>query len=240
MSIHDILSDLAFVAQYWPDLHDARIPGTKRPWRQTDLTPTKRAELAARDRAERFDRSILGLAAAPAPVHVDILDALVDAQAIAYELGKLVTDRADVRPPTVPASVYADPRNNLATIGKHLIAAIENDPLVESKAQRNSQYLKQQVAVALRLITDGQVVGDCPWCGGVRAMKLRYVRQINPETGAYENDPRIVCQSSYVCDPPSMACDPQLQVRGRPAWRYTDWEWLSAQMVADDVRRAVS
>jgi hypothetical protein len=50
---HQTLTEMAFIADNWTDLLEARQPGTARPWRQALLDPERRAAMAQRDREER-------------------------------------------------------------------------------------------------------------------------------------------------------------------------------------------
>lgn len=81
-------ADAAWLADHWPHLIEMRIPGTARPWRQTDLDPVRRAELDARDRAERLERADIAPGETLAPVHVDVLDVLGDITAEADDLAE--------------------------------------------------------------------------------------------------------------------------------------------------------
>ncbi|MFD0886738.1 hypothetical protein ACFQ08_19500, partial [Streptosporangium algeriense] len=85
---NEVIADLTWVAEYWPDLIEARLPmSTPRPWRQTALDDEARAERDAQARLERVERSALSFGESPAPVDISVLqtalDLLVDADDLA-------------------------------------------------------------------------------------------------------------------------------------------------------------
>lgn len=81
------------------------------------------------------------------------------------------------------------------------------------------------------MIYDGQRLdGVCPWCGqGPRTLVVRIPDE--PEDPAEPPAPMLVVCEGYgrICEPPESDCG--LYVRGRPAWPWTEWDWL-AQRIA--------
>jgi hypothetical protein len=233
--LHHALADVAFVADHWVALVETRIPGTARSWRPPQMTAERREELDRQARAERLERAEIAPGERPTPVHVDVLDLLVDIVGTSDRLGEQVWSAAG-RPEAAgpwrlarffagtpehwwaPApSAYADPRGHLATLADCL--ALVDDELVEQVA-REFRPLVQAVALALRLLLDGQVLdGACPWCRMPRALVVVDTEQL----GAL-----IVCRSRVSCEPPERDCG--IYLRGRPAWAQYEWDWLAGRI----------
>ncbi|MEV7011565.1 hypothetical protein [Streptosporangium sp. NPDC051022] len=217
---NEVVADLEWVAEYWPDLVETRIPGTRRPWRQTELTPEA---IAARDeqaRLERFERSMLSLGASPAPVDVAILstvlDLLVQADDLAAAISHVVGDSP--LPPPGPGDLDARP---------YLLYAVRRlpDDLV-GWAAPIAHRMVDQVARALCMVYAGQHLDvTCPWC---HQSDVWRVEELPGGMVA------IVCWGT--CDPP--AREVGTWWRGRPVWPITDWERLAHHIQAAEERAA--
>jgi hypothetical protein len=213
------LADIAWLDEHWPMLVETRLPGTARPWRQTDISAEHRQQLDADARAERLDRAELAPGETPAPVHVDVLDVLTDITITAERLNEEAATAAGCRLLLPPApSAYTDPRSYLAHFALHL-DDIEPDARTEAASQLAT--LRRTAAGALRLVYDGQRIGDCPWCGQPRALVVRV-----PLSDAL---PMLVaCEANRACEPPERDCG--TWVRGRPTWPWHEWDWLAGRI----------
>lgn len=92
------------------------------------------------------------------------------------------------------------------------------------------------VAAELGEIEDGQTLNAvCPFClgrasrhpvGGAKTMRFRL---INDRLHDGEMEAVIACESG-LCEPFAAECS--LRVRSCPAWRFTDWEWLTLRLLS--------
>src|SRR5690606_3371686 len=112
-----VLRHVDFVVAYWPDLLEARIPGTRRRWAQT------RTRAESRQHASMHHDEVAALTRAPAPVHLDVLDTIVDVVKISHTLADAVAQLAGVDRLPPPSSAYADPRPYLDLVKRHFDAA---------------------------------------------------------------------------------------------------------------------
>ena len=230
-------TDLEWVARSWPDLHQLRLPGNRRPARRT-LTRAARAVMDTLVRTERAERRpgerILG--ASPAPVAVGILDDLAQLLADAVETADRISwnaGAADVEPPSSGYDFDAIGRH-LAHIGAHLAAATATDPDALDIAQRFAARARRTLERALEDAVDGQVLTTlCAWChgattetpaGGQTTLTIRVIA----------GQPLVVCESD-LCEPPSEECGTWL--RGRPAWPWAEWDWLARRLGGGAVAR---
>ncbi|MFJ2029445.1 hypothetical protein [Streptosporangium sp. NPDC087985] len=217
---NDVVADLEWVAEYWPDLIESRIPGTRRPWRQTDLTPAAIAARDAQARLERFERSMLSLGASPAPVDVAILSSMLDLLVQADDLAAAVAHVAGDSPLPPPGPGELDARPYLLYAARRL-----PDDLVEHAAPI-AHRMVEQVARALCMVYDGQHLAvTCPWCG---ADDVWRVRELPGGMVA------IVCEG--VCDPPPKEVGTWWH--GQPVWPISDWERLARRIRAAEERAA--
>jgi hypothetical protein len=232
-----VIADLEWVIAYWPDLTEARLPGTARPWRQPELTPDQRAERDHQARIERAERADWALGESPAPVDVGVLDLLASLVWDADTIAERVSWEAGIEPLAPPSSAFADARPYLAFAVKHLPAITSADPEVMHEVARMARGMVQQIARALCLVYDGQRLDVvCPWCQGrtelapVGGAKTWRVRQLPGDLVA------IVCEG--VCEPP--ARDVGTWWRRMPCWPVHDWDWLAKQVAASDKRERTS
>lgn len=238
------------LAHLWPLLAATRHPGTRRPWRPSELTPARRAELDERERQHRDERLadpakyppglrwLAGqgviFASRHAPLQIDVLDKLIglwaDLLAAADDLhGKPVNNWQKLMP-----TPLHDPRQLLEWCRQ--AARTQPDGIVADRAAWDMLHV---IEAALAEIWNGQPLqADCPWChGGIERKPSWRIRLIpggrNPRTGKREDMPVIVCESG-TCEPPE--ADTGIWWRGNPAWALWEWEWLADQVEADSRR----
>ncbi|WP_160051438.1 hypothetical protein [Nocardiopsis sp. FR26] len=224
-------ADLAWITQSLPDLHQLRLPGARRRTARRALSPAARTALDRLTRDERADRRpgerILG--ASPAPVTVSIIDTVAEILADAVELADRISWNAgvtDVEPPSTAYDFKALGRH-LAHIADHLPAAVAIDPDALTLAQYFATRARRTLERRLEDMADGQVLSTlCAWChgattrapaGGQHTLTVRVVA----------GEPLIVCVSD-TCEPPDEDC--RTWLRGRPAWREHEWEWLAKRL----------
>lgn len=221
--------DLYWLADHTPDLAEARLKGTPRPWRQSQAWDSEtRAAMDAAARAERAERSDAAIGEHPAPLHLDTMELLVDLLATADWLAELVSQHAGVERLPTPASSFADPVPYLRHAAHWLQDAYVAEPAVAFYVERESARLRTEVSVALNLVTDGQTLkAECPWCCGVT--------ETHPGGGAFTlrvrtlpgGETAIVCHG--LCDPPES--DVGAWWRGKPAWPLaTEGAWLADRL----------
>lgn len=219
--IGKVRRDILFVMDHWPDLREARVPGTRRPWAQTKTRKESRRQAGTED---FHARTVLGIGPAPAPAHVDVLDALVDVLAVSVQLSDMVSQHAGIDRLAYPQSPYDDPRPYLRLALAYLEAADEAaggeivPATLDHKSDASIVRVRARTAAALRLILGGHVLdADCPWC---RSGPLKIE--------IHTDEPLVVCRSRRVCEPPEADCG--TWVYGRPAWIQPEWEWLAKQI----------
>ncbi|MGZ4589141.1 MAG: hypothetical protein ACXVX9_15210, partial [Mycobacteriaceae bacterium] len=88
------------------------------------------------------------------------------------------------------------------------------------------RQLIERAHQVLGLISDGQVLkAVCPWCGGrteahptggAHTLRVRNIHGLDTTV--------VVCEGG-ACEPPAEDCG--TWVRGRPAWRQYEWDWLA-------------
>ncbi|GAA3441047.1 hypothetical protein [Planomonospora venezuelensis] len=210
----EVVADLEWVIEYWPDLVEARIPGTRRPWRQPTLSPEARAARDAQARVERFERTTLSLGESPAPVDVAILSTALDILVAADDLAAMVAEHASLPVLPPPGMGELDAWPYLAYAAAHL-----TEELVEHAAPI-ARWMVDQTARALCLVYDGQTLDvECPWCHEVGVWR---VRELPGGLVA------IVCHG--VCEPP--AREVGTWWGGQPVWPIQDWERLARHVQA--------
>lgn len=224
--------DLAWVAAYWPDLTEARLPGTARPWRQPELTPERRAELDAEARAERFEYRPVIPGEHAAPVDVAILDVMRDILCDACNVADRMALAGSVRPLGAPSTAFADATPYL-TFSVRLLASVSLEPVVLRVVGDVARQMVGDVSRALCLVYDGQRLDvECVWCGGglVAGTRTWRVRELPGLVGV-----AIVCESG-TCEPPQR--DVGTWWRGRPCWPVSEWDWLAQRVQSAETRRA--
>lgn len=224
--------DLLWLADHAHDIIEAKHRGTARPWQQpADLDPGQREERDAHARQERADRTVEAIGEHPAPLHLDVLDLLVDLLATADDLAEKVARAAGVdRLPPV-ASVGTSPEPYLRHAAAHLAAACAADVQLRAYVEHEASRLRYEVAKHLGEFVYGQrLAAHCPWCAGgaMQGYTLR-VREV-------QGEPAVVCESG-TCEPPSEDCG--TWARGNPAWPISrEGAWLADRI--DRMREGAS
>lgn len=234
-TLADVLTDLAWIADRWPHLHDARKVGTPLPYREPQLTRAQRNArdlLARTERAEADDR-MPGYSRAP--IRVNVLDLLGDIvmhadllhEAIAQTIGH------DRLPPA--ASATDDPRRFLAYCRELLPEACDTDPGLLNRAAGWAGKTRRRIASTLGEIDDGHLLKCvCPFClgrtaeqpvGGAHTLRIRVVPA--PAHVDAETELVVVCESG-TCEP--FAGEVTMTVWGRPAWPTSEWDWLARRI----------
>lgn len=220
-----VVEDLQWVAAYWEDLTDSRLPGSPRPWRHQHLTSDQQLERDRQAWQERLDRSSLAPGEHPAPLDLGILDTMLDVLVRADDLAAAVALHAGVQPLNPPRLAETDARPYLEFAAKHL-----SDDFTFYAAPI-ARTMVVQTAHALALTYDGQRLDvECPWCrgitpetpaGGARTWRVRELPG---------NMVAIVCEN--VCEPPSK--DIGTWWRGNPVWPLSEWDWLAKRVQASE------
>lgn len=212
-----------WIIERWPHLLESRLKGTPRPWKQPDITPEQRAEIDHRAREEKLQRGAFVLGESPAPVHLDVLD---KAQAFALKIQSLALLVSDELQHNVTRHRNPDAITLLLYIRGHL-NKVSNDTW--NKARKITAEVRAGMALHFTEVFDGQrLKTDCPWCTKPRL----FIRMIGPETNP---QPVVVCESG-VCEPPSADCGTYW--RGKPAWPFFEWEWLSQRLHHEEEKTA--
>ncbi|MGI5485179.1 hypothetical protein [Microtetraspora malaysiensis] len=235
MTLEDARADLDWVAEYWPDLIEARLPlATARPRQPRMISPDIRAARDALARLERQERTGLALGESPAPMDVDVLQTALDLVVRADDLAAAVAEHAGVPMLPPPRSIadhrggpaFApsveggfDARPYLAYASVHL-----TEDLAEWAASA-ARRMVEQVAGALGMVYDGQELAVvCPWCAGITADR--------PDGGEHTWRVRTLPgdQVAIVCE--SGSCSPPLREvgtwwQGAPCWPLPDWGRLA-------------
>lgn len=222
--IRGVIRDLNLLESLYPDLVEARLKGTPRPWREPTMSTEQRAAADRLAREERLERDYCP-GERPAPLHIDVLDVLVDLLCVADETHEHVAQTAGVERLPYASSAFADPTPYLAFIRQHITAATEADPGMATVVEDNFRHLIQDVTSALALLRDGQTLkAPCFVCGGKTpetpvggAFTLR-VTTLPDET------PAVVCRNP-LCAPSEQDCG--TWHRGAPAWPLQEWPWLA-------------
>lgn len=232
MTLKPTALDLWWLADHAHDLADARMRGSKRPWRQgvEDVDPQRAAEREWQAFLERAERSGFALGEHPAPMHVDLADLLVELVAESDVMAERVAQAAGVDRMPPASSSFADPRPYLRHAAAHFKQAAEADPDVAEVVAEQAATMRAKLSLHLGFVTDGQQVpGLCPWCsGGIAGRQTLRVRLVKPSP-EIDAVPAVVCESD-VCEPPE--ADVGLRHRGRPAWPLdTEGDWLAKRIV---------
>ena len=206
------------------DIAEARLKGTSRPWQQpADLDPSQRAERDAQARLERAERDVGAIGEHPAPLHLDVLDLLVDLLATADHLAERIAQAAGVERMPPAASAMADPEPYLRYAAAHLAAAIESDELLGVVVEHEASRLRYDVAKHLGEFVYGQRLAClCPFCdGGIEKRQTLRVREVR-------GIPSVVCESG-TCEPSEAECGTWLG--SKPAWPLdTEAAWLAQRI----------
>lgn len=219
-----VRADLVWVAHYWPDLTESRLPGTARPWRQPHLTGEQTEQRDQQARDERLERVGLMPGEHPAPVDVGILDTMAD---ILWNASILIDEigwHTPVQAPEMPSTAYSDTAPILLDY-----AARHLPERLAAWAQPIARRMVAQIAGALAMVLDGQLLDvECPWCHGktaeapVGGARTWWVHILPGDQVA------IVCTG--LCEPP--AKEVGTWWKGQPCWPLADWERLAKQVMS--------
>lgn len=238
-------ADLRWIAQYWEDLTESRLPGTPAPFRRPHLTREQCDDRDWQARQERWERTPEAIGVSPAPLRVPVLDLvtglLADAVALADDLAHAV-ERPEL---PAPSSGLADARPYLAYAAACVLEVDARGATLEAWAYRQTRAMVATVAYALALVYDGQQLDvECPWCRGVTpetpaggAHTWRVRDLLGWKTCGHGQPDRrfcteceqqvvIVCEG--VCEPPSKSVGTWW--RGYPCWPIYEWDWLAVQV----------
>lgn len=235
-----VLDTLDWLIEYWPDLLEARLPlTTSQPRHAGQLGDEARAERDAQARAERAERSALGLGESPAPVNVAVLSTILDVLVQADDLAAELTEWGIAPILAPPGPGQLDARPYLARARACLLAELhdldEPGPWHEY-ADYHAHRMYEQVARALAMLYTGQTVKVvCPWCHGVTPE--------HPAGGAHTwrvhelpgGQIAIVCHG--ICEPP--AKEVGTWWGGAPCWPLAEWPRLAKLAHAHETRETI-
>jgi hypothetical protein len=214
--------DLYWLADHSADLAEMRLKGTPRPWQQAaqwDAEAREAADYAAA--TERAERSPMALGEHPAPLHLDVLDLLVNVVAEADRIAEVVAQVAGVDRMASASSPFIDPAPYFRHAARWLHQAAEADPVIGARVELDAARLRLEVSRALGITQRlAPLEAACPWCGGgVAAARTLYIRETRDGRAV------VVCQSG-ACEPPEADCGERW--RGHPAWDVaTEGAWLA-------------
>lgn|GEM_PF-2519913 len=215
-----LTNDATWLADALDPLHQTRLKGTPRPWRQTELTPEQRAALDLEARAEKTARGAGAFGESPAPIHLDVLDLEQNIDTTALTLCQLIEH---ARPATAITPLLTEHIHRTTAITRlryivrnttHLNPA---NPHVIHAANAFHGY-RTRIETTWGEITIGQrLKAPCPWCG---AHQLRF-RAIGPD---HAQEIVLRCESG-TCDPDETHCG--TWHHGHPCWPMHEWAWLA-------------
>lgn len=233
-------ADLAFLEDWWPKLAAARLPGTSRPWRQSLLNPERRAELAARDAAERAHRDPEAPGFTAAPAHVGTLDLMVDVWVVLDELAQRIR-RHIVRALPARPGPTGDLTPTMRFLAEWVAAGVPLDGRTVRLLGR-LPALVTEVSVVQGMLYAGQLLlgATCPWCRGVTpkhpagGAPTLQVEQIAAAKKANGHRPAVDAVHAVVCWNTGCAPEPAecgTWWRGHPAWPWHEWDWLAQRLL---------
>ena len=214
---------LAEVIERWPDLVEARLKGT----------PRIMQSRPARDRRDLEPGE--GLGSLPAPVHLDVLDAMSNILMWADMLHELVAQTVGHDRLDSAASAYSDARPYLRYVVALLPEASETDDEIVEAVTEKAERMRSTILAKLGEVYDGQrLEAVCPFCVGRTFEKLAgartlTVRVVPSTTGHGGWAIVVVCENPVGCTPFAKECD--LWVKGNPAWPIHRWGWLADRLL---------
>lgn len=237
-AVASAIDDLDWTRNRWDDLVEYRLKGTPRPWREpSELSLEKRAERDMLARIERAELERWGRAPgfSPAPLHVSTLDVMVDVLAEAEALHETIAQYLGVERLEGSISSFDDPGRFLAFAAEHAAAAAEDHDELFDLIVDKAATMRSAVAAELGEIEDGHTLNAiCPFCIGVTdrhpvgGAKTLRIRLVEDRLHKGEQEAVIVCEAG-TCTPFAAECS--LWVRGNPAWRFPDWDWLAERLL---------
>ena len=221
-----IQADTQWLLDAWDPLQEARTKGTPRPWKETTATIEQQATLDAEARAEKAERGAFVLGDSPAPLHLDILDRLLNIQATTRAIARAIADTTF----DSQALVYLTRTKNPSSI--QLLEYIHTTitRLVEPRhqqvlddTQEAIHQLRMRTAGHFAELVDGKTLkAQCPWCGASK-LRFRLLGQTHPEFV-------IRCESG-LCQPGPNDCGAWTgQGLTLPTWPQWEWTWFAKQL----------
>jgi hypothetical protein len=109
------------------------------------------------------------------------------------------------------------------------------DPEAADDVRETAGRMRSTILAKLGEVFDGQELDAiCPFCvgrtfskpAGERTLRVRLVPSRIVEG---EQEFVVVCENEVGCKPFSAECD--MWVKGRPAWPWSQWEWLAERLL---------
>ena len=149
----------------WPDLVESRIKGTER------VVVSRPRDPDEVDEGEGFGEL-------PAPIHLDVLDAMASIVMWADMLHEHVAQTVGHPRLEPAASALADPRPFLAYVRELLPEASESDEEIVDAARDKAERMKSLILAKVGEVFDGQTLEAlCPFCIGQTFAK-RHIRTL--------------------------------------------------------------
>ena len=206
----------------WPDLVESRIKGTGR------VVASRPRDPDEVDEGEGFGEL-------PAPIHLDVLDAMASIVMWSDMLHEHVAQTVGHPRLEPAASALTDPRPFLRYVRELLPEACETDPDMFEAAHDVIHRIRSVILAKVGEVFDGQTLeAVCPFCigqtfkrrSGERTLRVRIVPS---RVKVGEEEFVIVCENPDGCRPFSAECD--MWLKGRPAWPWSQWEWLAERLL---------
>lgn len=207
-----IILNAAWIADRWTALHESRLKGTPRPWKQTTLTPEQAAAYDAQHRAEKRAHGAPAGADSQAPLHLDVLDLLVSIERTATWVANTIQNTGINATPN-----GEDTYNRLRYISTYALVLAEDDPTTEQAEQELRNHRHSIEREWAQIVIGQRLKAPCPWCGQEQLI----IRAIGPE----DRTEMVVRCESGTCNPDETSCG--TWYGGKPCWPFHEWEWLS-------------
>lgn len=211
------------VIDRWPDLAISRFKGTARVIAATTRRPAEQLEEGE------------GFGSVPAPVHLDVLDAIAAILDWAYTLHEHVAQTIGHDRLTPPVSIYANPRPYLEFVRDHLPGACDDDHDMLEAVHDTTHRIKSLIFTKIGEVFDGQELEAlCPFCLGQTFKRLfgertMRVRLVESRVREGELEPVVLCENPDGCRPFAVECD--MWVGSKPAWPLSRWGWLAERLL---------
>ena len=213
-ALNDAHRDLNWLQLTWGDLAHSRLKGTPRTWLHQGPGTPRHPHPTEPDPA-------LTIPGQPAPLHLDVLDAIIDTTRWADTHAGIIAETLHQPPLPHPTGLPPDPRPWLAYINDHIDELSIIDTEHTAQLIRHAHLKATHAARLLGLLTGGQVLdADCPYCRLSRVLTV-----IAPDL----QDPLIVCMGRCWADDNRRG---HFTWRGRVAWSRDDWPRL-ARMICE-------
>lgn len=217
-AIHDARRDLDWLAHAWADLAQSRLKGTPRTWlHHGHARPPVHT-----------DEELVTVHGLPAPLHLDVLDAMVDIVAWSDEVAENVSQTLGIDRLPHASSAFASPRPYLVHIADHLGPLHADEPATAEVIATEARQRAGQAARLMGLLTGGQVLDcECPYC------RKPAVLTVIVRDGA---EPLIVCMGACWMDDDHTG---HAVWRGRRAWVHPDG-WTQLAKIIEPAGRALT